>query len=569
MLQPEFTEYINEICKGIKSKPRREDVMQELLCHLEDNLERNLAVGMTEEEAKADAIAKMGDGKVLAYRLAAVNSASPLKSMSSAFFSLIAGYVCMNFFINGIVNDILFVIGILFMFSALLRMRKMNRTMERAFHSFNLYVLTMVALYCMHIGRDLNPYIRCGVTVSGFVLQGFFWIFLFVGLDKFYDPYLNDEHKEPHFFRCLLYHLLILGLNTFLVILSDGEEIEGDFSDFILPFVIIFMFFYGTVQLIRMRNILWDADSEYGILPNNKKHCAVFASFAAVIAGAVLIFCYASSTMAPVKTELVIHDVSENQQKQADKIREKMLKWDVDPQIVEDLPDSEILKYKDAEFVTFGADGGSMGGSLFETGAQSDLWYYWFFIPDKKYEGNYDVRLLCYIESHYADSIKGLYRKGFYYVPWAGGVIPFNAKAAEAYVGIITEEKGKKYTAEPFFVCYLDNISNYPSGFEYREEKNQRVYYSVYMSIADPENITRLYASTVRQRTFIPFQYYNTAGFVKTVMNSERITAQSGELYPFAYRLHPLYTGNLDDKAVDLTVDKSIEYENGYPVSKR
>ena len=569
MLQPEFTEYINEICKGIKSKPRREEIMEELLCHLEDNLERNLAVGMTEEEAKAYAIAKMGDGKALAYRLAAVNSASPLKSMSSAFFSLIAGYVCMNFFINGIVNDILFGIGILFMFSALLRMRKMNRTMERAFHSFNLYVLTMVALYCMQIGRDLNPYIRCGVTVSGFVLQGFFWIFLFVGLDKFYDPYLNDEHKEPHFFRCLLYHLLILGLSTFLVILSDGEEIEGDFSDFILPFVIIFMFFYGTVQLIRMRNILWDADSEYGILPNDKKHYAVFASVAAVIAGAVLIFCYASSTMAPVKTELVIHDVSENQQKQADKIREKMLKWDVDPQIVEDLPDSEILKYKDAEFVTFGADGGSMGGSLFETGAQSDLWYYWFFIPDKKYEGNYDVRLLCYIESHYADSIKGLYRKGFYYVPWAGGVIPFNAKAAEAYVGIITEEKGKKYTTEPFFVCYLDNISNYPSGFEYREEKNQRVYYSVYMSIADPENITRLYASTVRQRTFIPFQYYNTAGFVKTVMNSERITAQSGELYPFAYRLHPLYTGNLDDKAVDLTVDKSIEYENGYPVSKR
>ena len=90
MSQPDFSEYVNNICKGIKSRPMREDIMEELTNHLEDNYERNLAVGMTEEEAKQNAIDKMGDSEALSYRLSAVHSYSPLKAMGSAFTELIA-----------------------------------------------------------------------------------------------------------------------------------------------------------------------------------------------------------------------------------------------------------------------------------------------------------------------------------------------------------------------------------------------------------------------------------------------------------------------------------------------
>lgn len=565
MLPLDFDSYVKEICKGIKSRPRREEVEEELLCHLEDNYERNLNIGMNEEQARLNAIAKMGNGEALAYRLSAVNSQSPLKSMSSAFFSLVAGYICMNFFIKGIVNDILLYFGAMFMFSALLRMRKMNRTMEKAFHFFNFYVLTMIAFYCMQLGRELHPYVKCGVTAFALVIQAIFWIFFFVGLDKFYDPYIKEGKKEPNFFWPMIYHVVINGFGIFLVILSEGEDFDGDFPDFILPWIIIFMYFYGTVQLIRMRNILWDADGEYGILPNDKRHIAVFASVFAVIIGAVIIFNYASSTMESVKTELVIHDVSEKEQKEADKIRQKMLKWDVDPQIVEDLPDSEILNYKDAEFVTWGAEGGSMGGGDFETGAQSDLWYYWFFIPDKEYEGNYDVRLLCYIESHYSSSIKGLYRKGFYYMRGNNGIIEFNNKANKPYFGIISEEKGKKYNAEPFYIYKHNDPMAYPKGFEYHEEKGQRVYYAINMGISDLNNMINIHGATVRQRWLSPFQYYNTAGFIETILEFDRITSYSGNYHPFAYHLHGITTGNFDDKVFDLNERQSIRYDGGYP----
>ncbi len=566
----DFYQYVTEICKGIKSRPQREEVMEELLCHLEDNYERNLAVGMNEDEARLDAINKMGDSAILSYRLSAVHSYSPLQAMSSAFFALIAGYICMNFFFNGIVQDILIIFGIAFMFSPLLRMRKINGTMEKAFHFFNFSVLIRLLLYCLRLGRILPVHLEAAISVAALLSKGLFWFFLFTGLCKVCKPHIKEGTKEPRFYFCGIYHLVLSFFNSILIILAEGEDVN--FDAFILPWFMIFMYFFGTVQLIRTRNILWGADGEYGILPRDKKHITAYLCVVAVLISTAVLFNFASSTREPDKTELIIHDVSQEEQLEADKVRQKLLDWDVERQIVEDLPDSEILKYKDAEFVTWGADGGSMGGSQFETGAQSDLWYYWFYIPDEEYEGNYEVRLLCYIESHYAYSVKRLYRKGFYYVPWGNGIFPLNLydELNGSFISIVTEENGKKYNAEPFFTYNIKDLedgypTDYPKGFEYHEEKGQRVYYATQIGITNTDQSVSLYGASVRQRTFSPFQYYNTAGFIETVMNAERITSRSGELYPFAYRLHAMNTGNLDDKVFDLETRQSYEYSEGYP----
>lgn len=540
MLQPDFSDYLENICRGIKSRPKREEIMEELLCHLEANYERNLAVGMSEDEAKKDAIGKMGDSETLSYRLAAVHSYSPLKAMNSAFFTLSGGYICMNFFLSGIVKDILLIPGALLIFSSLLRMRKMNAKTEKAFHLFNFSFLARFGLYCLRLGRIPDIYLECGVSVLIFVFQGFFWFYLLTGLDSFSKTYLNEGRKKPHLYFCGVYHLLLSFFNGFVVFISEGEDVK--FDAFLLPFFIIFMYFYGTVQLIRMRNILWDADGEYGILPADKRHIMAYICVVAVCFLSLTALNFAVSTRNPIKTELVIHDVTADEQKQADEIRQKMLEWDVDAQIVEDLPDSEVLKYKDATFVTWGADGGSMGGARAVFGADSTVWYYLFYIPDENYEGAYEARLLCYIESNYADSIKSLYRKGFYYIPWGKGTYPLNLEddLNGSFISIITEENNKKYTAKPFFTYNLtdENVTSYPKGFEYREEKGQRVYYATQLGITNLIDTQNLYAATVRQRWFCTFNYSNTSDFTETIMNSQRITVPSGTYLPYYWRLH-------------------------------
>ena len=556
MLQPDFDAYVTELCKGIKSRPRREEVMEELYGHLEDNYERNIAVGMTEEEARLDAMSKMGDRETLSYRLSAVNSYSPLKAMNSAFFELIAGYICLNSFIGDTVNRILFYFGVLFMFSALLRMRKMNRTMEKAFHCFNFFVIAKIAFYWAQTGNILHQYVFGTLWGITLLIQAIFWIMLFVGLDKFCAPYVQKEQKHPNFLLPLIYHLLTDAIVIFFIFLYEGEDFRGESIDsFVLPLIIIFVFFYTVVQFVRMRRILWDADGEYGILPRDKKNIAVFACVAVVIVGATLVFNFASSTTAPVKTELIIHDVSEKEQAEADKIRQKMLDWDVDPRIVEDLPDSEILNYKDAEFVTFGADGGSVGGATYDSGTSSDVHYYWFFIPENDDDDYYNVRLLCYIESHYSDKVKSFYRKGFYYMPWQNysygiDVFPLNLEDElnGSYIGIITEEKGKKYNAEPFFTYRIKDLvyefpTDYPKGFDYKEEKGQRVYFAIQIGITHPEEVdATIYAATVKQRWFASFNYKSTADFIKNILKGDSVHIPADGDLPYYYRLHNIHT---------------------------
>ncbi len=567
MLPLDFNEYVTYICKDIKSKPKREEVMEELLCHLEDNFERNLAVGMSEEEARLNAIKKMGDGESLSYYLSEVHSHSPIKEMNSSFVRIIISFIGMNFLFSGTVKGIVSVLGIVLMFFPLLRMRKMNGKAEKAFHFFNFFALSQLFYYCFSIGTELPFWTFYAYAVTNTLFEGLFWLFLFGSLYELCDRHLDEEIKRPKLVLCGVYYMLSAFVTGFILILSEGENVT--LNDFVLPIIMIFMFIYTLVQLFRAKNLLWAAEGEYGIQPADKKNLIIYCCALLFCCSAVIGCNYLASTKEPVKTELIIHDLSAEEQKEADKVREKMLSWDVQAQIVEDLPDSEILKYKDAEFVTWGADGGSMGGSHFETGAQSDLWYYWFFIPDKEYEGNYDVRLLCYIESHYSDSIKGLYRKGFYYVPWYKGVFPLNLddELNGSFISIITEENGKKYNSEPLFTYNLtdENITTYPKGFEYHEEKGQRVYYSTQIGVTNLEQSVSLYSASVRQRTFSPFQYYNTAGFIETVMSADRITSRSGDLYPFAYRLHPVFTGNIYDKVFDLEARQSYEYSGGYP----
>ena len=546
----DFYQYVTEICKGIKSRPKREEVMDELLGHLEDNYERNLAVGMNEEEARLNAIVKMGDGANLSFLLSEVHSRSSLKEMSSVFFGLIAGYLLINFLFNGIVQDIFEFVGITIIFSSLLRMRKMNGTMEKAFHFFNFSVLIKLLYYCLRLGRILPVAVETGFAVAVFVTRGIFWYLLFTALYKVCKPHLSEGEKEPRLYFCGIYHILLNVFNSALIILAEGEDVN--FDSFILGWLMIFMYIFSAYQLIRTRRILWNADSEYGILPADKSFKINYEAVIAVLFATVILFNYTASTQEPVKTELIIHDVSQEEQAEADKVRQKMLDWDVQPQVVEDLPDSEILKYKDAEFVTWGAEGGSMGGSQFETGAQSDLWYYWFYIPDKEYEGNYEVRLLCYIESHYADSVKSFYRKGFYYMPWGKGSFPLNLEDElnGSYISIVTEENGKKFNAEPFCTYNIKDRedgypTDYPKGFEYHEEKGQRVYYSMQIGVTHPsENEISIYAATVRQRYFSAVTYNNSAEFIKTILTGETLHIPSdNDAFPYHYRLHHIKAG--------------------------
>ena len=64
MFIPQFEEYLQYICAGIRSHRKRAEIHDELLGHLEDTYERGLATGLSDDAAQADALAQMGDREI-------------------------------------------------------------------------------------------------------------------------------------------------------------------------------------------------------------------------------------------------------------------------------------------------------------------------------------------------------------------------------------------------------------------------------------------------------------------------------------------------------------------------
>ena len=88
------------ICSGIVSGRIRSEVRQELADHFEDTRERNLAVGMSEEEAEAQALKSFGDPDVLRSRMSDLHSHCSIVRMSSALSFLFWGFLLSSFNLN-------------------------------------------------------------------------------------------------------------------------------------------------------------------------------------------------------------------------------------------------------------------------------------------------------------------------------------------------------------------------------------------------------------------------------------------------------------------------------------
>lgn len=532
MSQPDFSAYLDSVCGKIKNKVKREEIRQELLCHLEDNYERNMATGMTPEQATANAVEKMGDSDVLSYRFEQLYSFSPVKAMSSAFVGLIFAYITFNFIITGTVKEILFVCSLPLFFSVLLRMRKMNKTMEKAFHFFNLHCIFYFFSYFLNMGREIPTLLSFSVMISIFLLRCVFLFFVFTGLNGFCKEYITPESKKPHLIACAVYHIIQTAFACVILILTDGKNTT--INSFVLPIIFLFFFFFCIAQLMRVRRLLWDADGEYNILPDDKKHFITVSSVFASAVCIVLAFNYFSSVMSPKKMEFVMHDTESEKISAADETRKKMLSWEVPESVVNDLPDSEILNYEKAEFLLFDASGKSLGNE-----AETDVYNYWFFIPEEGHSEHYSVRLLCYIENHFTEKAR-LYRAGYYFSIW-DNLMPLNMSNTESdyFVSIITDEGDKKYNASPFILHNFDseNVLDYPKGFEYREEKGQRIYMAMNMGINNMEQQVSGNFAVIRKDTFLSFGYNSTAVFADSMLHYGYVSIKD-YTYPFEACVH-------------------------------
>lgn len=461
MSEHDFSPVVKNICSGIQGKRCRSEAEEELLDHLEETYERNIAIGKSDSDAFNLSVASLGDTKVLSQQLAAVHAHSPAAQMKSALWLFIIGFILQKFHLNLFtgMKTIEIFIGIVMVLISLFLMRTVNKKLQFAF------IFSAVAFGCDIIENCVNsygieneilPYIFTVLNSILYLLMWFFTVWGFMEMDRIYCA--DSDKKKPHLGFLLVYMPLEIIVSCGLVLMNEGKEVNGEGAYLFIIMSIIYVF--EIVQFVRLKNRLWDADARYGIDSWNKKKITAVCMAVAVSIVCPAFFMYSYAVKDTPKTELQIHDT--DNQSNADEIRKQMLELGMDSDVLAILPDSEVVKYKNAVSMTVSEGNGDM--------------VYDFYFCNENEDIKYSVRSLYIIEVYDCK-----YRFGIYYMNHDNYQNYEPTGENDVFISILQKQGNKYYKKEPIN-CDFSTFF-YPgggkSGFDFKAEENQIVLFGM------------------------------------------------------------------------------------------
>lgn len=506
-----FNETVKKVCSSVTGKQKKSEIEEELLCHLEDTYERNIAMGKNDEEAEKEAIAALGDLNILRDRLGKLHSFSHAGAVAGSIYLFIAAFLLLKINIFQNYADIIRFAASIMMLLSMARLRTADKNFCFAFLSEWLFVLLTAIFSGLSVFFNSTA-LKMTVSAVMCVTVSAVWYFSFAGFRSLYKRFCDTENKKVN----LTFPMLMLSLgnliNGIILLLNRGEEIN--FESVIIGGIVILFYIYCIVQLIRLHNRLWDADAQYGVSPWGKAPVGKVL-FITLLGILLPLSCQlASATSTPKTEELIIHDTDGDETA----VREKMKALGFPAAYLDELPDSEVKNYKDAKYMT------STTSSVCDMDAEC----FHFYI----YNGEYDneemvtdiprIRTIVRIRTN-GNEMKKLYKCGLY-IDMSQyqnnyAILPFNP--SEWFMQVNSKENGKITVQQPAKITKpednqysLDGIY----GGEFRFTPNQAVYFAITNNIRTTElsfyaNLIFIAAEQTRPFTL---RYPNLTSFVQT-----------------------------------------------------
>lgn len=485
MEQNYFSDVVKDICRSVSGKQKRAEIEEELMGHLEDTFERNKAIGKSDEEAEKAAVEALGDIDVMRQRLGAVHSFSHAKALSSSIWMFIISFLLMKFNIldflalGAVQTFIAQALAVL----AFVRLRTANKKLNIAFFACSMSFLLTACYKSIIVSGQSTVVMYVDIVISG-ILNVVFWYCSFAGLRELHARFCPDDEKKPHLALPMLLLPLGSAVSTFLVVLNEGEGMN--FDGFIVFSLFIIFYIFTAVQLVRVNNRLWDADAEYGISPWNKKTVTAAVAIVAFCIICPVSFMYADAVREPDVSELVIHDTENSAE--ADAVR-KYIREELgfgcepgceitDDDFLEELPDSEIMRYKDAKYLAWSA----------QIANEGVYHIYDFYFND---EDTGDIRVRTLIRLYVADERKqNRYKNGFYYKYSYYNWVFIPVTEPEIYASVLYQRNGKAYAFQPEAKDLNDEDVFYDDrnavGFEYPAENGMVIWFAITNGVGAP-----------------------------------------------------------------------------------
>ena len=472
MEQNDFSALIKDVCRSVTGKQKRAKIEEELLGHLEDTYERNKLIGKSDEDAKNEAIAALGDLDVLRERLGAIHSYSHAQALSGCLKMIDAAFILSI----RAGNSVFFFLSGILMMLALARLRTVNNKLNISFLTFTFYFIISSIFHCISVCAP--PVIATYVFLPAItILFAATWRFLLSGMEEMQKTYCKNEEKQLHFNLFTAFApLSVLAIGIYQLV-NGGRIIKNDSAaEFIL------LMFYGVAvgsaltQISRLSKRLGDVDAQYGVSPLRKIPAALSMVFLFCTV-CPMIFMYTASTRTPAISELVIHDLQDG--KEAEEIRENLKKLGLPENVLESLPDSEILRYKGALHME------KNERYLNDMLGTCEMRTFDFYFAGRDSENNLkECRVRTLVQIHPLNKgKKHFYRSGVYHQCPENTKFINRAAEPEIFISVQQKQENKVYI-QNVTVQFFDETSTF--GAEFRQAKNQTVYLAFNNIIASP-----------------------------------------------------------------------------------
>ena len=325
--------YINNVCKGIRDRKVKNELKDELLSHLLEIYERNIALGLSDEDAQKDAVAHMGDSEAVSKTFKQIYPISSAEYFRRSGWCL--AYPLLLYFSYGLrAVDTLCIITF-FLFLALYKIRKVNKIFNTAFIATTANGVIQIVFFVLQNYILFEKSFSLFVVLSYQIMIVVIYTLIILGLIQIKKE-LN-EPKEDFWLAYASIPALILS-NTLAIVSKFLGYSDWGFPALLIGFIINFLpaaVIYTTVR---------DIDNLGLQIPQKmhtkKKIIITFLIIFIVTSSLCIYSVFVPYPPVDYSTNDINTDVAE--------IKNNLIELGLPQSIVEELPESEILKYKDA-----------------------------------------------------------------------------------------------------------------------------------------------------------------------------------------------------------------------------
>ncbi len=477
---PAFEEFTDYVCKGILSARKKAEVKEELWSHLTDRYEQNLAIGMAHTDAQTDAVEHMGDRQLLQRRMAQLYSVSPSDYMRSSLnfliFGILFSYVNLNFFVGA--NQVFTFLGEILTLYALFKLRGVHKRIQTALYIYPTALLLGVAAnFCAYYWIDGTVAVSVFQVLSC-ILQAVFYGFLFAGLHTACKSVQTEGEKEPHLGFCCFLMLSILGFGIAVITLQATGD---DFS--LLAYLLIGEILIILFGLRRAKLILMHREPEFPLEKSlQKQDKALYSVLVVFFLALPFLGMYLAAARQPEATVYAPADTTESVQT-VQEARAHMLSLGFPADRLADLPDSEVLQYKNALCIVHDPYYEEEIRLQKDDEPQFEIYHFCFPCAESPTETAYVRTIYCLTDldaqkRHFRDGLYIQYDNRDFHTP--GTADKSNAAAAPVFL-VLSEYNGVTLRSAPLAMYSGADFPQDYTGAEFAFPKasvNRRVYYA-------------------------------------------------------------------------------------------